>query len=172
MRAALALSALLVACAQGQLADAAPIFPEGAAALPEPALRVYPADQELRAWVETVAPRIERATGLVVVASDDYAGVPLFWGSNGDADWMGFTHGSSGPGDASWLALDPSTPLELREVVVLHEVLHALGAPHVGEGEGVLSPHLWRPVPLTAADLEALCAARDCTAFNPEGGAL
>lgn len=158
--------ALLAACAQ-PAADAAPTF----AALPAAEtvgvdLLVWPADPELRAWVLTVAPRIEAATGLVVAVSDSFDGVPMFWSSIGEGSWFGLTH--DGPGHADWVAIEPGTPLELRETVVLHELLHALGAPHVGTGEGVLSPEVWAQFRITAADLESVCSVRECTTFSPE----
>jgi len=137
-----------------------------------PDLTVWPADIELRLWVETIAPRIYAATGLRVVASDDYSGVPLFWSDAGSDDgWQGLAH-SDAWGRPEWLAIEPGTPIDLREAVVLHEVLHALGAEHVESGEGVLSPELWGHSddwPLTAADLESLCAAQACGHFSPEG---
>lgn len=131
-----------------------------------PDLLVWPADTELNAWVQTVAPRIEAATGLRIAVGD---GLPLFWSSRGEAEgWLGLMHVG---GEGDWIAIDPAVPLALREAVVLHELLHALGAGHVGTGDGVLSPELWtrsKGWPITAADLERVCAVRQCTAFVPE----
>jgi hypothetical protein len=163
------LVALLAACSQPP-ADAAPVFADLPAELasPAPDLLVWPADPELGALTLTAAERIERATGLTVAVSDSYDGVPMFWSSAGEDQWLGFTHGEHG--QAEWVAVEPHTPASLRTTVVLHELLHALGAAHVGTGEGVLSPELWigRKWLLTAPDLGAVCAARECSAFVPE----
>lgn len=161
---------LLAACAAGGPGDA-PSAETLAARETPPDLTVWPADLELRLWVETVAPRIEAATGLRVVASDDYSGVPLFWSDAGSDDgWQGLAH-SDAWGRPTWLAIELGTPVAIREAVVLHELLHALGAEHVETGEGVMSPELWGQSddwPLTSADLESLCAGASCAAFTPE----
>lgn len=168
--------AALGACAPAGEVDGAPDFDRAErahlVALPHADLRVWPADAELRAWVLTVAPRIERATGLVVAVVDGEQTtsdcVPMFWSTRGaDEGWQGIMH----DGDSDFVALEASTPMHVREAVVLHEVLHALGAGHVATGEGVLSPEIWeRPEgwPLTTADLTSVCAAQDCSRFVPE----
>jgi hypothetical protein len=169
--AAAALVAAALLCGSGcgvpsELTDVGEGTP-ASVALAAPDLSVWAADTELWAWVQTVAPRIERATGLRVAVADASGPreVPMFWSGRGESEgWLGLCGGD-------WIALDPGTPMAVREAVVLHEVLHALGAAHVGTGAGVLSPELWeRPEgwPLTSADLEAVCSVRDCSAFVPE----
>ncbi len=179
-------SALLAsACAAGGPADAPePVreqalasAPAAPLAAPVADLTVWPADAELRAWVRLVAPRIYAATGLRVEASDEASSVPLFWAASGvsEGGWLGhahLTHTAGGDLEPEWLALDPTSAPELRGAIVLHELLHALGAEHVGVGEGVLSPELWtgRAWPLTSADLESVCAAADCAWMRAEVG--
>jgi hypothetical protein len=172
----LGLSTSLAACGQPS-ADSAPVFGEfelETAAVTETLaqdLAVWPADAELRDLLLAVAPRIERATGLVVTTTEDTnAGPPLFWATrrtDDDKGWLGLTHVDD-ERRPEWLAIDPRGPVAVRETVVLHEVLHALGADHVRTGEGVLSPEIWDAFPITEADLEALCAVRDCPTFAPE----
>lgn len=162
---------VVVGCG-GPAADPAPVWGSVGVAASAPAadLTIWPADAELRAWVLTVAPRIEAATGLVVVISDEAmgaeGGVPMFWSPRGEAEgWLGLC------GGGEWIALDPGVPMAVRETVVLHEVLHALGAAHVDSGAGVLSPQIWaRPEGwlLTDVDLMSVCAVRDCAHMTAE----
>mgnify|MGYP001611047978 CR=1 FL=1 len=128
---------------------------------PAPALEVWPADDVLRDLVEAAAPRIEAATGLRGVASQQASAVPLFWSSDGEWSGLAYSH----EGELDWLAIDPRVPQILRVTATMHEVLHGFGAAHVARAEGVLSPELWpgRPWYLTAADLGSVCAVAPCT---------
>jgi hypothetical protein len=175
-RAALALLTALAAtgCAQPP-ADGAPDYGGATAAVaaPHADLTIWAADHELFSWASDAADRIAAATGLVVVVSespDVAANLPMFWATGIDANgWLGVCHASPA---SDWIAVNPHTPLELRGTVVLHEMLHGLGAAHVDTGAGVMSPSIWvgPDWALTAADLEAVCAVRDdCSAFVPEG---
>lgn len=168
------------ACASSPEADGAPTFERPARiayAAPRVDLRVWPADAELRAWALTVAPRLKAATGLVLEVDDGSHtdALPLFWSPRGsDEGWLGHMHVGE---VADWIAVDPATPMHLREAVVLHEVLHALGAEHVASGEGVLSPELWVREgvshggwPLTDADLEQVCVKAQCAWMQAEVG--
>jgi hypothetical protein len=132
-------------------------------------LVVWTADEELRTAVLAGIPRIAAATGLVVVVSESYQGVPVFWSERGQYEsWLGITHMGGDP-FAEWVGIEPRTPDEILETVVLHELLHCLGGEHVEQDAGVLSPKAERAYPLTAADLEEVCSMRDCPAFQPEG---
>lgn len=164
-----AVTVAMVACSQ-PTADGAPEFPVGGEAISAD-LAVWPADEALRELVLAVAPRIERATGLVVKpTTDTNAGPPLFWSTIGDDEgWHGLTH-VDWARRPEWLAIAPGTPVEIHETVALHELLHGLGADHVPSGEGVLSPELWtgRSWKITTADLTVICSVRDCQVFAPE----
>ncbi len=160
------LIALLGACAQDP-ADVAPVFAIDTAAVDGPALRVWPATDELRDYATLAAHRIEVATGLTVLVTDNPNGaVPTFWTTQGTDDWLGMMH--DGPGSADFIAIDVRALIELRETLVLHEMLHALGAGHVGTGAGVLSPEIFDMFPLTSADLDTLCTVRHCITYVPE----
>lgn len=166
----------LMALACGAPADAAPVWADVPAASAGGAasadLVVWPADDALRGMARAAAARIERATGLVVAVSDGATddSVPLFC-ADSDGEWQGLTHVRS-DGSPSWLMLDPSTPEAVHAAVVLHEILHALGAhDHVEHGTGVMSQEIWvRPEgwQITAPDLDLLCAAAPCIRFAPE----
>jgi hypothetical protein len=130
-------------------------------------LVVWAADARLEAFVRVCAGRIAAATGLLVVTtSEEVDGVPIFWAGRDDVDWWGIAHFDEGGAD--YLAIHSDTPDELLETVVLHELLHTLGAGHVGSGEGVMSPEIWEAFQLTVADLESVCAEQHCLAFVPE----
>jgi hypothetical protein len=142
---------------------------DAAARAPESDLSIWAADEQLADMVLAVAPRIERATGLQVEATEDVAtGLPMFWSTRGqEGGWFGLMHNDTW-GQSDFIAIDESTPVELQETIVLHEILHALGAEHVDGGAGVLSPEIWDAFLLTAADLEEVCEGQDCTRFEPE----
>lgn len=135
------------------------------------ALEVWAHDTGLEALARAAAARIYAATGIAVAVNAEgtlYRAVPLFWTNAGAAeDWIGLCH--NGPGEQDWLAVDIVSMPGVRETVVLHEILHALGVAHIEEGAGVMSPHVDAPQRLTSVDLEAVCAVRDCGVFVPEG---
>ena len=146
------------------------VTPGGSAALADaPALTIWPADDRLAVLAGDAAFRLEEASGLRVEVGDAPDAIPLVWSDSGaEAGWLGmhFVRES-----AEWLAIDEAVPGEVIGAVVVHEAAHALGAAHVEQGAGVLSPRLsakreWR---ITSADLEAICAEQDCTRFVPEG---
>lgn len=54
--------------------------------------------------------------------------------------------------------------------VVLHEIMHVLGAEHGEKGSGIMSKRVpGTAMVITSTDLESLCSVAVCTAFNPEG---
>ncbi len=145
--------------------------PGGAALPPCPstALVIWPADADLEnVLIKDTVPRIAAATGLLVrVATHlEEGAVPMFWASELTEEGV-WGYDMAGP--APWIGIAPDVPADLVATTALHETLHALGAGHVGDGAGVLSPHVWKPFALSAADLEAVCAVRECAAFEPEG---
>jgi hypothetical protein len=169
----LLLSALAMACAPALEADPAPAWRDEAALAPaaaeRPDLRVWAADARLEAAVRAAAGRLAASAGLLVVATPEYDAVPIFWADRDDTEWMGWAHVDAEDGDGTYMAIDEGTPDELVDTVVLHEVLHALGAEHVESGAGVLSPEIWTTFAITEADLSETCAVAPCRAFTPEG---
>jgi hypothetical protein len=171
----------LAGCAPSELADPAPQY---AAALAAPAqaagaapadLTLWAADGALENWTrDAVAPRVLAATGLTVAVVPRPAGaIPLFWMNRNDAEaegWWGLTHMADGDGDEhpAYLAIGEAVPGYMIETVLLHEALHALGAHHVGQGLGVMSPQAAEQFAITEADLQSLCAVADCSVFQPE----
>ena len=140
------------------------------AAAEVPSLLVWAADAELKWYAQDASRRIQRTSGVVVSVLDDYGGVPLFRSDVGAQDeWLGHMHADHAA-RPKWMAVEESAPPELVADVVLHEILHSLGAEHVGEGEGVLSPRLWtgRAWRLTEADLVSLCSEQACSMFSAE----
>jgi hypothetical protein len=158
----------LPACAS-VVADEAPTFTTSPVV-------IFAATADLAAHTQSAADRIFAATGIEVLVTNDpnAPSIPMFWTTQGEGDWFGVTHISDnwfGPlhvSDGTWIGIDMGTPGDLIGTVVLHEVLHALGAEHVGTGEGVLSPEVFAAFPITKADLESVCAVRSCTAFVAE----
>lgn len=134
-----------------------------------PALTIWPADDRLATLAGDAAFRLEEASGLRVEVGDAPDAIPLVWSDSGaEAGWLGmhFVRES-----AEWLAIDEAVPNTVIAAVVLHEITHALGAEHVPQDAGLLSPRLsaereWR---ITSADLEAICAEQACARFAPEG---
>ncbi len=156
------------------LAVAAVAFGAGCAAAAEPpgtpALTVWAGDAELAAAADAAADRLERATGVVVAVADECVGVPVLWevpARMGAGTWGETRYDRAGmPTD---IAIAAGVPPARLEQVVLHELMHALGAiDHIEQGAGVLSLVSDRAYLLTAADLEAVCAVAPCTAFVPE----
>lgn len=161
----IAASTLLAACSS-TLADPAPTWAEPAPP-PDTTIRVWAADHELYSWATMAAARILVATGVQVdVSETDYAGAPLFWSSGLDEQgWAGYAEADM------WVGISPHVALEDREVVVLHELLHHLGAAHIADGAGVLASSLGA-IPaervLTDADLASLCENAACKWLQPE----
>lgn len=160
----IAASALLAACSS-TLSDPAPTWEEPAP--PPDTIRVWSADHELYSWATMAAARILVATGVQAVVSEtDYTGAPLFWSSGLDEQgWAGYAEADV------WVGISPHVALEDREVVVLHELLHHLGAAHVPDQGGVMASSLGA-IPeervLTAADLASLCENAACKWLQPE----
>lgn len=132
-----------------------------------PALTVWVADDDLAQLAGDAAFRIESASGLIVAIGDGPDAIPAMWSDTGDG-MLGWHHVRD---RSEWIAIDEAVSDELVAAVVLHELLHALGADHVEQDAGVLSPALssqreWR---ITNTDLEELCAVQDCSRFAPEG---
>jgi hypothetical protein len=128
----------------------------------------WPADAELADAALAAAARIEAATGVqITVAHDPQGAVPIVWaGAAPDREWWGqATHTTRG---APIVLIAEQTPPPLRATLVLHELLHTLGARHVASGAGVLSPEIWKAFALTAADLESICSEAACERFEPE----
>lgn len=182
LTAAMALLAAAAGCAPSELADPAPEYDvvgleraaagAGIARAPAADLTLWCADAELEAWVrDEVAPRILAASGLIVAVTNHTADAdaPVFWVDREDwaADgWWGLAHM---PGEQpDYIAIGEGVPGYMIGTVLVHEVLHALGAHHVGQGLGIMSPQAAEPFPITEADLEALCVVRDCPTFQPE----
>jgi hypothetical protein len=154
----------LFGCASELSADGVPEFGAPLEAAP---LRVWAADAALASCVDDAAGRLERATGLRVELTDNPDGaVPIFRANRGE--WLGARHVDP---RTDWLAIDVSTPEWLENTVVLHEVMHALGAGHVASGAGVMSPQIWDAFPITETDLVELCAHAPCRIMVPENSA-
>lgn len=141
-----------------------------------PELVLWANDPVLREHAEAARTRLEGAAGVsfgIVETPDEADGiVPLVWFDRPDSGDGSDLQGREWhrAGDPVWLDVALETPAEILETVVLHEIMHALGAEHIGTGEGVLSPETWtgREWPITNADLEALCSARRCSRFSAE----
>jgi hypothetical protein len=159
----LAVAAVLLAGCAGEITTPTTDRDDGAA------LHVWPANNELRVHALGAADRILFATGLVVVVDETPTpgAVPLFWSDvpNGDA---GLCVDLESP---DMLLVSPGAPPRAVDNIVLHEILHGIGAQHVREPGNVLSQGLGGDGAerLTAADLEAVCAVRECSAFVLEG---
>lgn len=131
-------------------------------------LYVWAHDAELEVAARAAAERIETATGLTVhVNAPDTVttAVSIFWSEAlPDPDWTGLFCG-----EGDWIAISTkASPGTGVETMVLHETMHAFGAPHVNQGAGMLSPDTTGQGVLTAADLEALCAVAACSRLEPE----
>lgn len=157
----LALAVLTVAC-QGSVTE-----PGADQRADSPTVHVWPADADLRVAALEAADRLSAATGLAVFV-DDAPGVesrPLFWADPGD-EWLGMNHEAHN--DFLAIASASRTDRDLVAAVVLHEMLHALGASHIAYGAGVMSDGVWAGAEITTADLDALCLRAPCTVFQPE----
>lgn len=125
---------------------------------------VYAHPPELESSLLDAINRIEAATGVEV----DYSG-----GSGA----VEFRHGQV-PGHGQWnpvtrkVTLTPALSAVGRDVVVLHELMHVLGAEHIAAGAGVMTPTPAGPLKLTVADLEELCDHVECTRLIPEESRL
>ena len=123
---------------------------------------------QLKRCAAAAADRIAGTTGLAVRTTAEPAagGLPLAWEQRGaDEVWVG----SHAPPSADRHRRRRRAEA-LLGTVVLHEIRHALGVePHVDSGAGVLSPKVWAPFSVTAADLDAVCSVRACATFIPKG---
>lgn len=169
------LPALLLAACASEPADYAPVF---AAAEPEEIDCMAPADPELpeprpapraflssspalQASLERVLPRLEHSAGLSLTLASSGGGV--------EVEFSDLPKGVLGWAGARRAQIDDAVDPFVLDTIVLHEVLHILGANHLGPFEGVMSRCVGAgTIGLTAADLERLCAAQPCTAFSPE----
>jgi hypothetical protein len=132
-------------------------------------LQVWAHDHQLEDAARAAAVRIQATTGIVVrVNEDHHHAVPMFYSESlAPHGWWGLTHQGGDSGE--WIAIGEDVPeIGYLGTIVLHEMLHALGAEHVDEGAGVLSPHIAGMWALTAADLAAVCAVAACSRFEPE----
>ncbi len=150
--AALACAAVLASCTGGRPSE----------------LHVWAHDAELEVAARAAAERIEAATGLTVHvnAPDTIAtAVSVFWSEAlPDPEWTGLFCS-----EGDWIAISTKAiPGTGVETMVLHETMHAFGAPHVEQGAGMLSADTTGQRALTAADLAALCAVAACSRFEPE----
>ena len=78
-------------------------------------------------------------------------------------DYAGFYKGQ-------WIPISKSVTPNIVADLVLHEVMHTLGAAHVTQNTGLMSSNVNGNNPyLTTADLESLCKAQACQWMIPEG---
>lgn len=129
-------------------------------------LYVFAHDRALISPAMAAARRIKAATGIVVHVNEQGSApwaMPIF---GSDFLCASGTEGRAGPygiamaRDCGW---DP-------ELVLLHEMIHHLGVGHLALPlRGVMNEAKDKPSSkLTSDDLEALCAVRNCSVFEPE----
>ncbi len=129
--------------------------------VPTPEARPY-----LETWLPLAEDRLWRASGLSVELSPDWGAPAVLEPFKAEEDGW---YGSFRNGVLSLSIQTISTLAERPSGVLLHEVMHAHGAPHVPQGQGLMSPKLSGAEPLTEADLMSLCEGSGaCTTFNPE----
>lgn len=116
-------------------------------------------DPALQASLERVLSRLRHSAGLDLRADEHGARVAYSDLPDGVGGWAS-NRGAE---------IDVSVDAFALDTIVLHEVMHLIGANHLGPYEGVMSRCVGAgSIGLTAADLERLCAAAPCTAFAPE----
>lgn len=166
----IALSLLGTAACSGSIDAGNPqLEPKSAEIMPansglDVTLHVWSHEAYLRELATSAAARIRVATGIVVAVAPTPLtsnAVELRWTNDYvehfNGRWMGA------------LQLSITLPEPAREPVLVHELLHALGAEHVEQGAGILSPSGWAEGFLTTADLESVCAASEaCLWMTPE----
>ncbi len=170
----LALGTTLAGCYAGPAAPAPQerLPAQAPLAAPAPALAVWAHTPELERAAHAAAGRLLAATGLVVQvnAGELWSALPLFESSAVlEQGWWGFASVDG------WIGIAPGVPAHALESVVLHELLHALGAEHLPDGattaDGVMAADSTAGTDqprLSTADLELLCAVQHCTTFAPE----
>lgn len=166
-----AISGLLWACSRPKKAGPAvgttdPMPEPGEPLEPVRDLYVFAHDANLVMLARTASRRIEAASG-VKVHVNEYGtiatAIPIF-----GSDFL-CGNGTDGRTTPAWMALARNCKVP-QETVMVHEMLHALGAGHlVLPQRGILNAAEDDPLSsITADDLSALCAVRNCTKFAPE----
>lgn len=163
MTRAIALLALLAACASPVESPVAEAPPELVLVAEPPACEVVLSPEAgLVASVEAGAARWSRATGCDVHVGE--GGVPVVF-----ATPILRPDGTEAPAATSeardLVQVDPRHAR--RDEAVEHELGHVLGAGHVAS-HGVMSGDKGRTRTIDAASLEAVCAVLPCLAFMPE----
>jgi hypothetical protein len=114
-------------------------------------------DPVLRAALVKVLARVTKATGLSLSVAP--GGVEVV-----------FTDLPTGYAGLATDHIDVDVAVDLIGTsLLMHEVLHMLGAKHLGPWEGVMSRCIGnQSMLLTTADVEQVCSAAPCTTFLPE----
>jgi hypothetical protein len=178
----IALVVLVVGCAGAEQADADPVWGAGFESIAdEPTVKQLPEitcdegsddmpgaresrpevfwaeDPVLRTALTDVLKRVTKASGLPLSVTP--GGVEVV-----------FTDLPVGYAGLATDHIDVDVAVDLRGTsLLMHEVLHMLGAQHLGPWEGVMARCIGnQSMLLTRADLEQLCSGAPCTAWNPE----
>jgi hypothetical protein len=117
---------------------------------------------------QAAADRIEAASGLVirVVTEVEPRAIEMVHEApDGEGKWIGGFRYKRGQ---ATLIVDGDVQPDVLENLLVHEMLHSLGAEHVKQGRDLMSPLIDAEMVLTAADLESLCSVQDCTRFVTE----
>jgi hypothetical protein len=132
-------------------------------------LQVWVHDTYLETFADLAAVRIANTSGLLVEVNPDnmfFDAMPIFWSDTGVGVWSGAHH--EGICNQDWIAITKDTPEQMLETVILHEMLHALGSPHVTLPGYLMSERMGVPTKIKLADLQALCGVAPCSVMNPE----
>ena len=127
--------------------------------------QVYSDSPEVALALTHAIDRVVAASGVDVVYGRGHGAVEFRRGAT-DADVSGVWNPITREVTLS-RRLRPGTGLD---TVTLHELMHALGAGHVAQGDGVMSPDPDTRL-ITSADLDTLCASAECTRYAPESDA-
>jgi hypothetical protein len=130
-------------------------------------LRLWAHDPELEELADQAALRIEAASGLTVAVNDEMVdAMPMFWSESGVGYWQGLRTRHK----YEYIAIATDTNRDYIGTVVLHEMMHALGAEHLDATyrDMLMSPNTGGNYPIRTADLEALCSVAACRHFAPE----